>query len=221
MTHQLSRLPLSRLVLAQLVVALGLPGCSRQVYDGQGNLLTGTVDDDDGDDDSSSSSGDDDWEDGSSSSGDDDWDDDTIEPTGACFSDLVPASFDFPDDGMSCDGRQYSRVVPEQGLWLGLVACGDGSMRFYLSESEAGPFYQATDWAGHGQDHCELVRPGFVLPNEDEITTGCAECSTGPNYPLEYVPAYGRGYAGEPFTFEPQTGTWSFQLSRIDCGCGL
>jgi hypothetical protein len=142
-------------------------------------------------------------------------------PTGACFSDFEPSSFGFPSDAASCDGPQYTRFLPEQGLYLGLVSCGDGTMRFYLAESLASPFFQATDWAGHGQDFCELVRPNFVLPNEDDITTGCAECSTGQNFPLEYVPAYSRGYAGEQFTFIPQTGEWSNQISRVDCGCGL
>jgi hypothetical protein len=152
---------------------------------------------------------------------DTDTDDDDAEPTGACFGDLVPRAFDYPDDAASCSGAQYVRFVPEQGLWLGLVSCGNGSARFYLSGSESGPFYQATDTAGHGQDHCELVRPGFVLPNEDDITTGCSECSTGKNIPLEYEATYSRANAGEPFEFVTQTGTWSSQYSQLDCGCGL
>ena len=151
----------------------------------------------------------------------DDCDDDVVEPTASCVSDLVPAAFEFPADEASCAGPQYKRFVAEQGLWLGLVSCGDGSTRFYLAPSEEGPFFQATDWAGHGQDHCELIRTGFSLPNEDEIISGCSECSTGPNFSLELEPTFARGNAGEAFEFVPETGEWSYQYSRIDCGCGL
>jgi hypothetical protein len=196
-----------------LCVGLGLGGCVPSI-DGVGFEEGGGGSDsvDDGDDGGFSADHDDDTCDD---------DDGAVPPTGACVSDLTPSAFEFPTDEASCAGPQYTRFVPEQGLWLGLVSCGDGSMRFYLAASDQGPFFQATDWAGNGQDHCELVRPGFVLPNEDEITTGCAECSTGTNFPLEYQPAYARGNVGELFEFVPQTGEWSYQYSRIDCGCGL
>ncbi len=206
-THSLS--------FVSILLGLGVSGCSSTVYGG----LDAGSDSLEGDD---SQESDGDAEDPVNEDPADNEDPAyPIEPTGTCFSDLTPAEFTVPADAQACSGQQFIRFVPEQDLWLGFVSCGDGSARFYLAASESGPFFPATDTAGHGQDHCELVRSGFTLPNEDEITTGCAECSTGMNLPLEYVPAYSRANAGEPFTFTSKTGYWSYQASRIDCGCGL
>jgi hypothetical protein len=77
---------------------------------------------------------------------------------------------------------------------------------------------QATDLAGHGQDHCELIQPGFQLPNEDDITSGgCLACATSYNLPIENVPAYGRAFLGDSFQLYRPTGFWSWQTSQIDC----
>ncbi|HEU4405166.1 MAG TPA: hypothetical protein VFS43_07735, partial [Polyangiaceae bacterium] len=105
-------------------------------------------------------------------------------------------------DGQDCSGQQWVRHDEGLGLWVGLTACEGGEARVYLAASPEGPFAAAADWAGHGQDHCELVNAAFTLTDEDDITSGgCADCSTGPNLPLEGLPAYARGYLGEPFAF--------------------
>jgi hypothetical protein len=114
------------------------------------------------------------------------------------------------------------RWSSEQNLWVGVVSCGDGSVRLYLAESEQGPFLPALDTAGHGQDHCELLVPGFTLGNEDDIASGsCASCSTGPNIAIEGKAGYVRSQLGEPFVLVAETGAWSYQTSRLSCGCEL
>ncbi|MCU0656817.1 MAG: hypothetical protein MUF64_16660, partial [Polyangiaceae bacterium] len=108
-----------------------------------------------------------------------------------CFPDLVRRKIDTPPDGQSCEGPSFVRWSSEQNLWVGAVSCGDGSVRLYLAESEQGPFLPALDIAGHGQDHCELLVPGFTLGNEDDIASGsCASCSTGPNIAIEGKAGY-------------------------------
>jgi hypothetical protein len=143
----------------------------------------------------------------------------TVAP-GGCADDLVPATFEFPADALSCAGRQWVREVPSQGLWVGVVECDDGYTRFYLASNSNGPYLPALDAAGHGQDHCELVNPAFTLPNEDAIDSGsCPSCRIQTNLPLEGVSAYGRAFLGTSFFYVPTTPSWSYQTSRIDCGC--
>lgn len=130
----------------------------------------------------------------------------------------VSAAFAFPQDALSCNGPQAIRYDGRQGLWVGVVSCGGTSLRMYLSPNDTGPYVQATDLAGHGQDHCELIQPGFQLPNEDDITSGgCLGCATSRNLPIENVPAFGRAFLGDSFQFYRQTGAWSWQTSQIDC----
>jgi hypothetical protein len=142
---------------------------------------------------------------------------------GSCASDLARAEFDFPRDEQSCEGPQYLRFSPEQRLWVGVVDCGDGSVRLYLAESAEGPFLPALDGGGHGQDHCELIAPGFFLTHEDDINSGsCTNCSTGPNLPIEGVQGYARQALGELFEFVEQTPEWGYlQTSRLSCGCSV
>ena len=129
------------------------------------------------------------------------------------------ASFAFPQDALSCSGPQLVRYDATAGLWVGVVGCADNFVRLYLSGSPSGPFVQATDLAGHGQDHCELVVPGWTLTNEDDITSGgCATCATSVNLPIEGVATYARAFLGQPWTYYPSSGTWSWQTSRLFCG---
>jgi hypothetical protein len=143
-------------------------------------------------------------------------------PSNGCFSDFSQRVLDVPPDEQSCDGPGFVRWSSEQNLWVGVVSCGNGAVRLYLSESEQGPFLPALDTAGHGQDHCELLVPGFTLGNEDDIASGsCSSCSTGANVALEGVPGYARSQLGEPFVYVPETSAWSYQTSRLSCGCSL
>ncbi len=127
----------------------------------------------------------------------------------------------YPDE-QTCLGDQWVRHDESLGLWVGLTTCADDETRVYLAASPEGPFAAAADTAGHGQDQCELVNADFTLADEDDITSGgCSECSTGPNLPLEGLPAYARGYLGEPFAFVASTPEWSHQVSRLRCGVAL
>ncbi|MEN9784930.1 MAG: hypothetical protein RLZZ299_194 [Pseudomonadota bacterium] len=147
---------------------------------------------------------------------------DPLPADGTCLPDgFAPAAFEVPQDGMSCDGPGSIRYDARQGLWVGIVACAPGTFRFYLSRDAAGPYLPAMDVAGHGQDHCELVDPGFTLGNEDDITSGsCPDCATGWNLPLEGVAGWYRAFLGEPFQYVDATGPWSYQVSQVTCGCG-
>jgi hypothetical protein len=140
---------------------------------------------------------------------------------GVCYGDLVPAAFDFPLDGASCSGPTFVRYSAEQGLWVGVVSCGDGAVRLYLSDSDAGPFYPAADLAGAGADHCELLVQGFTLAIEDLIDSGnCPNCSMNAFTPISFAPAYARHVLGEPFFFVPETTEWNYYASPVNCGCG-
>jgi len=125
--------------------------------------------------------------------------------------------FDYPRDAQSCDGPQFVRI-DERGV-VGVVACGEGAFRVYLTQDPLKSFIPVADMAGHGQDHCELLNPDFTISNEDDITSGgCAKCSTGVDLPLEGVTVYGRSNFGEPFELVKHTPEWSYQVSRLNCG---
>jgi hypothetical protein len=144
------------------------------------------------------------------------------EPTCDLTTGWVELGFAFPTDALACSGQQAVRFDATQGLYVGLVSCGDGFVRMYLSDNLEGPFLPALDLAGHGQDHCELIKPGFTLPNEDDIQSGgCPGCDTSINLPLEGVAGYARAFLGEPFQSVNPTGQWSWQTSRIDCDVDL
>lgn len=135
----------------------------------------------------------------------------------------VQTPFVFPDDALACAGDQFVSYHAGAELWVGLVTCpGTEFVRLYLSELPDGPFFQALDLAGHGQDHCQLLDPAFTIPVEDDITSGgCAGCTTSMNLPVEGVPGFARAFFNEPFTFYGQTGEWSWQTSQLDCDVDL
>ncbi len=128
-------------------------------------------------------------------------------------------SFDFPKDQLSCEGKQLVQFNERYNLYVGLTLCNDrDEFRVYISSSRNGPFLPATDTAGHGQDHCELVNKNFELPNTDDIKSGgCATCSTSRNLPLEHIDTWSRSNLGTPFKLV-RSGTWSYQTSRLRCG---
>lgn len=135
--------------------------------------------------------------------------------------DFQRVTFDFAEDELSCRGPQFMRFDDRYGLFVGAVSCGGGAVRLYLSDNVDGPFLPATDTAGHGQDQCELVHPGFALGNEDDIASGnCPECTTSMNLPLEDVDTWTRANLGEPFALE-HSGEWSWQTSQLGCGVNL
>lgn len=149
----------------------------------------------------------------------------TVTPGASCefggFSWQANSFALYPDE-QTCLGDQWVRYDEGLRLWVGLTTCSANETRIYLSATAEGPFAAAADTAGHGQDHCELVNAAFTLTNEDDITSGgCADCATGPNLPLEGLPAFARANLGEPFAFVENTPEWSHQVSRLSCGVQL
>lgn len=145
-------------------------------------------------------------------------DDPTCDPTASWVAD----SFVFPADALSCSGAQLVRYDAAYALWVGVVDCGGGFVRLYLADDAAGPWLPATDLAGHGQDHCELLDPAFTLGHEDDITSGgCATCATSVNLPLEGQAVWARAFLGDSWTLYDPSGAWSWQTSQIACGVDL
>ncbi len=104
------------------------------------------------------------------------------------------------EDVTYCDGERFVRYASEYGTWVGAEVCAPGLYKLYMSDREYGTYYEIADYAGHGQDHCELVNDQFTLPNEDDITSGgCTDCAVGGVIDLIDVPVYVRGYYGERF----------------------
>lgn len=100
-----------------------------------------------------------------------------------------------------CDGPRYVKFDAAYQLWVGAIQCGAPQRyKLYLSDAADQPFLQVADYAGHGQDHCELVNPAFTIPDEDDITSGgCTQCSIGNLVDVQDEPVYVRAVFGEPF----------------------
>ena len=120
-------------------------------------------------------------------------------------------------------GARYVAYDVRYSKWVGVELCSPTKYKIYLGEAKDGVFHEIGDFAGDGQDHCEIVNPTFTIPNEDEITSGgCASCASqmtwdnpGP------VPVYTREWFGEAFTLE----TWpqyNLYTSRwYSCGVSI
>ncbi len=100
----------------------------------------------------------------------------------------------------TCTGARYIRHDDQYGVWVGAILCGPNSYKLYMSDVADAPFLEIADYAGHGQDHCELVNPAFTIPDEDDITSGgCTTCSVGDLVDPIGVPVFARAQFGEPF----------------------
>lgn len=138
----------------------------------------------------------------------------TADPRDACWS---PATI--PVDAGCAVAGAYKRFDAAQGLWVGVVECSSPrGVRLFLSDPAEGDWRPATDGAGHGQDHCELVDPAFRIVNEDDITSGgCASCTAG-GLVFSRGPVYARDRFGECFVEETAVMDWPFLTSVIYCG---
>jgi hypothetical protein len=121
-------------------------------------------------------------------------------------------------------GARYVQFSPRYSKWVGVELCSPKKYKIFLGEALDGVFHEIGDFAGHGQDHCELVNPAFTIPNEDDVTSGgCTSCSVtmagwispGP------VPVYARARAGEGFELI----TWPqynlYTSSSYECGVAV
>ena len=80
-----------------------------------------------------------------------------------------------------CAGARFVRYMDEYSLWVGAVLCNPSRYKLFLGTAKNGTFYQIGDYAGNGQDHCEMVNDVFSIPNEDDVQSGgCAACALGP-----------------------------------------
>jgi hypothetical protein len=121
----------------------------------------------------------------------------------------------------ACTGDRYVRYDEHYGLFVGAILCGDARhYKLYLSDAVATPFLEISDFAGHGQDHCELVNPAFTIPNEDDITSGgCTECSVGQVVDINGIPTYARANFGQ--SFERVTAREWADLTNPVYACGV
>jgi hypothetical protein len=124
-------------------------------------------------------------------------------------------------DPASCTGDRYVRHDEHYGLWVGAILCGDADhYKLYLSDARDQPFLQIADYAGHGQDHCELVNSGFTIPDEDDITSGgCTKCSVADLVDVIGVPVYARAKFGDPF--QRVTSVYWADLTTSSYACGV
>jgi TARSH-like protein len=124
-------------------------------------------------------------------------------------------------DPASCTGERFVRRDERYDAWVGAIQCGDADhYKLYMSAQRDQAFLQIADYAGHGQDHCELVNPAFTIPNEDDITSGgCTECSVGALVDVIGVPVYARAKFGEPFA-RVTSREWA-DLTTTAYACGV
>jgi hypothetical protein len=121
-----------------------------------------------------------------------------------------------PDDLSCLNAPTRVRFDATQELWVGVTRCPSGLERLYLSRDGLN-YLPAGDSSGVGQDHCELIQPGFApLTTDDDITSGgCADCSTTTPINLS-GPIFQRARYGERFELiEAVEGSL---VARIFCG---
>ena len=132
-------------------------------------------------------------------------------------NDWLPNPFSYPLDDSACPaGTPFTRYDITQGLYVGVIRCGGGSMsRVYLS-FDGFDYYPATDLSGRGEDHCELIEPGWTpLSDDSSITSGgCSGCSISSTITITGG-AFARSMGGELFEYTP---TASYPASRLVCG---
>jgi hypothetical protein len=202
---------------------------AERVFEGDGDGDVGDGDGDIGDGDGDIGDGDGDIGDGDGDIGDGDGDigdgdgdigdgDGDIEPPN-CTYQWTNQPFEFVDvRGGQCDGQALTRYDAFQNLWVGMIGCAEERWRVYLSEEQFGLYFPTVDWAGSGQDHCELVNPTFFLNNEDDINSGsCSACEATSTLPLVGLPVWARGFYGAPFEFVDESEP-SYFASDLYCG---
>ena len=139
---------------------------------------------------------------------------------GGGSGDWEPGSFDTLEPP-ACTGERFVRYDAHYSAWVGAILCGASNRyKLYMSGTRNEPFLQIADYAGHGQDHCELVNPAFTMPNEDDITSGgCTTCEVGDLIDVQNVPVYARAVLGEQF--ERVTSRFWADLTTSFYSCGV
>jgi len=133
--------------------------------------------------------------------------------------------FTFHPAQTACNGARFVRYFPGFSLWVGAILCNPSRYKLFLSPTKDGTFYQIGDYAGHGQDHCELVNPNFTIPNEDDIKSGgCASCDVGPIIWSDpgLGPGWSRAVFGDCFAFEASWPQFNLHSTEwYECGVSI
>lgn len=149
-------------------------------------------------------------------------------PTTPGYEEWTAYSFADDVENSPCEGDRYIRFDEGYGLYVGVALCSSTRYKIYLGASPDGVFQQIGDFAGHGQDHCELVNPAFAIPNEDDITSGgCGACQTsveGGEWYMNPVgtQGYSRATFGAPFEFVSAWPEYNlYTASWYECGVAI
>lgn len=158
-----------------------------------------------------------------------------VNPDGSCVLNCDPAgmpptaweAFAFSSYAATtpCAGARYVRYMDEYSLWVGAVLCTPTRYKLFLGAAKDGTFYQMGDYAGNGQDHCEMVNDVFSIPNEDDVQSGgCGACQLGPLIfsDVNNGPVYSRATFGTCFDYEaswPQFNLYSVEW--YECGVSI
>jgi hypothetical protein len=136
---------------------------------------------------------------------------------------FTPFAFNADAVDTPCAGERYVKYDTKYAKWVGVILCSPTKYKIFLADAQAMPFHQIGDFAGNGQDHCELVNTAFTLPNEDDITSGgCATCALGTMVNPVGTQGYSRAKLGEPFQDQP---TWPmynlYSVTWYTCGVSI
>lgn len=123
----------------------------------------------------------------------------------------------------ACSGARYVRRDEKYNAWVGAILCGPGNRyKLYMSPTRTEKFLEIADFAGHGQDHCELVNPAFKIPDEDDITSGgCATCAVGDIVDVDGIRVFARAHFGEPFQRVLATDWADLTTTFYSCGVAI
>jgi hypothetical protein len=135
----------------------------------------------------------------------------------------TPFAFASSEVRTPCTGARYVRYLPRYGQWVGVSLCSPTRYKIFLARDQHGVFREIGDYAGNGQDHCELVNPSFRIPDEDDIRSGgCTTCAVDESHIFE-PPGGSEGWSrarfGDPFAFVtswPEVSLYTVQW--YECG---
>jgi len=120
-----------------------------------------------------------------------------------------------------CTGARWVKYLSKYSKWVGVILCTGTRYKIFLSDAKSGTYHQVGDYAGNGQDHCELVNPSFTITNEDDVKSGgCTTCNLGPMLnPAGSEAGWSRSKFGDPFKLETPWPTYNlYTVQWYECG---
>jgi hypothetical protein len=123
---------------------------------------------------------------------------------------------------IGCFGQNFVKFVPAYQKWVGARLCSSDRYKLFLADTREGAFIELADTAGHGQDHCELINPSFLITSEDDIQSGgCRTCDIGPNGSVEGQPVFARARFGQNFQLASSASAGTRSAEWIECGVSI